>query len=297
MPYSEGHTLTFQPLTDQSHMTPPVFRFAPSPNGRLHLGHAFSALQNEAEARRIGGQLLLRIEDIDPVRCRPEFEAAILDDMRWLGIGFAPEVRRQSAHMNDYRAALDQLGGMGLLYACGCSRTMIKIAAGSTPVRNPDGAIIYPGTCRDRPARRDAVATRLDMARAIARIDRPLGYTRFWPDGRTEEIVVDPARWGDVVLARKETPTSYHLSVVVDDALQRVTHVVRGKDLEDQTDIHVLLQALLGLPTPQYQFHRLIVDDDDEKLAKSRGARALADLKAGNETAATIRARFGFDQA
>ncbi len=278
-------------------MTPPVLRFAPSPNGRLHLGHAFSALQNEAEARRLGGQLLLRIEDIDPVRCRPEFEAAILEDMRWLGISFAPEIRRQSAHMNDYRAALDQLGGMGLLYACGCSRNMIKTAAGSTSARNPDGAVLYPGTCRDRPPRRDSVVTRLDMARAMARVGRPLSYTRFWPDGRAEEVAVHPERWGDVVLARKETPTSYHLSVVVDDALQGVTHVVRGQDLEDQTEIHVLLQALLGLSTPHYQFHRLILDDQDEKLGKSRNSRALADVRAGNDTAATIRAQFGFAQA
>ncbi len=282
-------------------MPPPVFRFAPSPNGRLHLGHAFSALQNEAEARRLGGQLLLRIEDIDPVRCTAEFEVAMLEDLRWLGIAFAPEARRQSAHMTDYRSALDELGGMGLLYACGCSRNAIKTAAADTPLRNPDGALLYPGTCRGKPPRRDVAATRLDMALAMAkittRIDRALSYTRFWPDGRTEEIAVHPERWGDVVLARKETPTSYHLSVVVDDALQGVTHVVRGQDLEDQTEIHVLLQALLGLPTPQYQFHRLILDDQDEKLAKSRGSRALEDLRAENETAAAIRSRFGFDQA
>lgn len=292
-------------------MPPPVFRFAPSPNGRLHLGHAFSALQNEAEARRLGGQLLLRIEDIDPVRCRPEFETAILEDLRWLGIAFAPDIRRQSAHMDGYRTALDELGGMGLLYACTCSRNAIKTAAGDLPVRNPDGALVYPGTCRDKHVRRDksfrsdVATTRLDMARAMARItarvtekaDRVLSYTRFWPDGRTEQIAVHPERWGDVVLARNETPTSYHLSVVVDDALQGVSHVVRGQDLQEQTEIHVLLQALLGLPTPQYQFHRLILDDHDEKLAKSRGSRALADLRAGNETAAMVRSRFGFDQA
>jgi glutamyl-Q tRNA(Asp) synthetase len=278
-------------------MPQPVFRFAPSPNGQLHLGHAFSALQNEAEARRLGGLLLLRIEDIDPTRCRPEFEEAIHEDMRWLGIAFAPEVRRQSDHMADYRAALDTLSGMGLIYHCTCSRSMIKAAVGEAPLRNPDGALVYPGTCRDRPARRDAVAMRLDMDKAVAKVGRKLGYTRFWPDGRTEEIEAMPLRWGDVVLARKETPTSYHLSVIVDDALQGVSHVVRGQDLEAQTDIHVLLQALLGLPTPVYQFHALIKDDHDEKLAKSRGSRALADIRAEGESAPSVRQRLGFAQA
>ncbi len=278
-------------------MPPPVLRFAPSPNGRLHLGHALSALLNEAEARRLGGKLLLRIEDIDPTRCTPEFEGSILDDLSWLGIAFTPDVRRQSEHMADYRAALDQLGGMGLLYACNCSRSAIKAAAGPEPLRNPDGGLVYPGTCRDKPVRRDAAATRLDMAKATARVGRPLSYVRFWPDGRTEEVAADPRRWGDVVLARKETPTSYHLSVTVDDALQQVTHVVRGQDLEHQTEIHVLLQALLGLPTPRYQFHRLLLDDRDEKLSKSLRSPALADLRAAGETAASIRSRIAGLQA
>ncbi|MGL4441100.1 MAG: tRNA glutamyl-Q(34) synthetase GluQRS, partial [Bosea sp. (in: a-proteobacteria)] len=236
---------------------------------------------------------LLRIEDIDPTRCRPEFEAAIHEDLRWLGIKFESEVRRQSDHLNDYRTALDQLGGMGLIYNCNCSRSMIKAAAGDAPLRNPDGALVYPGTCRDKPTRRDAVAMRLDMAKAVTRVGRKLNYMRFWPDGRVESVAADAERWGDVVLARKETPTSYHLSVVVDDALQGVSHVVRGEDLEEQTDIHVLLQALLGLPTPTYQFHALVKDADDEKLAKSRGSRALVDLRAEGQTAAGIRALLG----
>jgi glutamyl-Q tRNA(Asp) synthetase len=277
-------------------MPQPVLRFAPSPNGRLHLGHAFSALQNEAEARRLGARLLLRIEDIDPTRCRPEFEDGIHEDMHWLGIGFEAETRRQSEHMMDYRRALDRLGSMGLLYACNCSRSAIK-AAGDPSARNPDGALIYPGICRDKVARTDAVATRLDMAKAMAGIDGALSYRRFWPDGRDEEVAAEPARWGDVVLARRETPTSYHLSVVVDDALQGVSHVVRGADLEAQTDIHVLLQALLGLPTPLYQFHRLLVDEGNEKLAKSRGSRALVDLRDAGKTATAIRMQLGFDQA
>lgn len=276
-------------------MPPPVFRFAPSPNGRLHLGHAFSALQNESEARRLNGRLLLRIEDIDPTRCRPQFEAAIVDDLRWLGIAFEPEVRRQSDHMADYRTALQRLGDMGLLYACRCSRSAVKAAADPSR-RNPDGALLYPGTCRSRAAGDEALATRLDMAKALARCGQTLGYRRFWPDGRIEEVAARPEAWGDVVLARKETPTSYHLSVVVDDAIQSVSHVVRGQDLEAQTDIHVLLQALLGLPTPLYQFHALIRDEQDEKLAKSRGSRSLAEHRAAGETAAGLRARLGFPQ-
>ncbi|MCX7339000.1 MAG: tRNA glutamyl-Q(34) synthetase GluQRS [Hyphomicrobiales bacterium] len=277
-------------------MSPPVLRFAPSPNGRLHLGHAYSALQNEAEARRLGGRLLLRIEDIDPTRCRPAYEAAILKDLRWLGVAFEPDVRRQSEHMDNYRAALLQLDAMGLLYPCNCSRSAIKAAAADPPLRNPDGALLYPGTCRLVAPGPDALATRLDMAKALEQCGRALSYQRFWSDGRVEEVTVRPGRWGDVVLARKETPTSYHLSVVVDDALQAVSHVVRGQDLEAQTDIHVLLQALLGLPTPLYQFHVLIRDDTDEKLAKSRGSTALADLRAAGETPAMIRTRLGFAQ-
>ncbi|MCX7323121.1 MAG: tRNA glutamyl-Q(34) synthetase GluQRS [Hyphomicrobiales bacterium] len=277
-------------------MSPHVLRFAPSPNGRLHLGHAYSVLQNEAEARRLGGRLLLRIEDIDPTRCRPEFEAAILSDLRWLGVAFEPEVRRQSEHMDDYRAALLRLDAMGLLYPCSCSRSAIKAAAADPPLRNPDGALVYPGTCRLNAPGADALATRLDMAKALERCGQALRYRRFWPDGRVEEVAARPERWGDVVLARKETPTSYHLSVVVDDALQGVSHVVRGQDLEGQTDIHVLLQALLWLPTPLYQFHALIRDDRDEKLAKSRGSPALADLRAAGENPAMIRRSLGFDQ-
>ena len=160
-------------------MPPPVLRFAPSPNGRLHLGHAFSVLQNEAEARRLGGRLLLRIEDIDPTRCTAAFERAVHDDLGWLGVTFEPQVRRQSEHMADYRAALARLAAMDLLYACSCSRSAIKAAAGRDPVRNPDGALVYPGTCRKRPLRAEAVATRLDMERALVRLGRTLSYRRF----------------------------------------------------------------------------------------------------------------------
>jgi glutamyl-Q tRNA(Asp) synthetase len=275
-------------------MTQPVFRFAPSPNGALHLGHAFSALQNEAEARRLKGRLLLRIEDIDKLRCRPEFERAIVKDLRWLGIDFEEAPRRQSEHMEVYRSALSQLLQMGLVYPCSCSRSAIKAAAGEDGPRDPDGSLLYPGTCRGQPPRGPVAAMRLDMQAALEAAGGDLGFVRFWPDGREERVEARPQRWGDVVLARKDTPTSYHLSVVTDDALQGVSHVVRGEDLEAQTDIHVLLQRLLGLPTPRYQFHKLLLDQDGGKLSKSRGSASLADLRAAGGTPADVRRRLGF---
>jgi glutamyl-Q tRNA(Asp) synthetase len=290
--------------------SPPVFRFAPSPNGRLHLGHAYSALINERLAERFGGELLLRIEDIDLTRCRPEFEHGIHEDLAWLGIGFAPEVRRQSLHFDDYRQALDRLGAMGLVYPCFCSRQEVKDAvrvreteAGTPWPRDPDGALLYPGTCRglsteDMQRRRDAGephVLRLAMDRALTTVpSESLSYRLFDESGEERDVAVNPARWGDVVLARKDVPTSYHLSVVVDDALQRVSHVVRGKDLEAATDIHVLLQRLLGLPTPRYHFHRLLSDETGQKLAKSRLSQSLADLRMQGATLGTIRRQLGF---
>jgi glutamyl-Q tRNA(Asp) synthetase len=285
-------------------MTPPVLRFAPSPNGALHLGHALSALQNEAEARRLGGRLLLRLEDIDPMRCTPALAQAVLDDLTWLGIAFEPEVRRQSARMPAYAEMLARLNGMGLIYACDCSRSRIRVDAealarrqGTPPLRDPDGALVYAGTCRGQPTAPGLPAPRaqrLDMAKALAAAAGNLGFRRFGPDGAETWIAVKPARWGDVVLARKETPTSYHLAVVVDDADQGVTHVVRGQDLEAQTDIHVLLQALLGLPTPRYQFHPLLRGEDGQKLSKSQGSPSLASLRAEGISAADVRRRLGF---
>jgi glutamyl-Q tRNA(Asp) synthetase len=288
----------------------PVFRFAPSPNGRLHLGHAYSALANERLAARFGGELLLRIEDIDRARCRPEFEQGIHEDLAWLGIGFAREVRRQSEHFEDYRRALDRLDAMGLVYPCFCSRQEVKeavrrreVEAGAPWPRDPDGAPLYPGTCRalgEADARRRCEAgephvLRLAMDLALARMaGEPLCYRLFDEAGEEREIAVDPARWGDVVLARKDVPTSYHLSVVVDDALQDVSHVVRGRDLEAATDIHVLLQRLLGLATPRYHFHKLLIDETGQKLAKSRFSQSLADLRAQGATPAAIRQQLGF---
>jgi glutamyl-Q tRNA(Asp) synthetase len=287
----------------------PVLRFAPSPNGRLHLGHALSALTNERFAASLGGRLLLRIEDIDQTRCKPEFEQAIHDDLAWLGLRFDGAARRQSEHFPDYSEALARLRSRGLVYPCFCSRQEVKreVAARSgQPGRpwpvDPDGAPLYPGTCRDldageagrRVAAGQAHVLRLAMDRALAALGETLRYTVFDETGAERVVTADPARWGDVVLARKDVPTSYHLSVVVDDALQGVTHVVRGRDLEAATDIHVVLQRLLGLPTPRYHFHPLLVDEGGDKLAKSRGSESLTDLRARGVTAIEIRGRLGF---
>ncbi len=273
----------------------PALRFAPSPNGRLHLGHAYSALLNARVAAQLGGRLLVRMEDIDPTRCTAELAAQCLDDLRWLGLNWEEPVRVQSQHMADYAAALERLKARGLVYPCFCTRK--EVAEASTG-HDPDGAPLYPRTCaalapevaEARIAAGEPHAWRLDMARALAATPGPHAYTRFTlPSFRDETVTAEPARWGDAVLARKETPTSYHLSVVVDDALQGITHVVRGADLEAATDLHVLLQALLALPTPRYHHHRLLKAADDEKLAKSKGSESLAELRARGVTVEEIR--------
>lgn len=272
----------------------PTYRFAPSPNGYLHLGHALSACLNFDSARATEGRFLLRIEDIDQTRCRPEFEAAIYEDLAWLGLEWETPVRRQSDHLAAYRTALDRLAEMELVYPSFESRSEIaRLVAerernGPWP-RDPDGAPLYPGLSRhmdaDERSRRIAegapYALRLDMAAAAARVQAPLTWieTGCEPQGDTGVIAADPAAWGDVVLARKETPTSYHLSVVIDDAAQGATHVMRGQDLFAATSLHRLLQALLGLPAPTYRHHRLILDADGRKLAKSTGATALRALR------------------
>jgi glutamyl-Q tRNA(Asp) synthetase len=285
----------------------PVFRFAPSPNGRLHLGHAYSALLNAAMAQRFRGRLLLRIEDIDTTRCRPELEAAMYEDLAWLGLRWEMPVRRQSEHFSDYQAAFSRMRGRGLAYPCFCSRKDIatalacREAGGSDWPHDPDGAALYPGTCRHISKREIAArieagephAWRLDMQAALREAPGPYLYLRF-DGGGDEAIQAHPERWGDVVLVRKETPTSYHLSVVVDDALQGVTHVVRGRDLEAATDLHVLLQVLLGSPTPRYHHHGLVRDSAGDKLSKSLGSEALADLRARGVTAVEVRERLGF---
>lgn len=277
-------------------MPSPRLRFAPSPNGRLHLGHAYSALLNAEIARALHGELLLRIEDIDPVRCRPELAEALAADLAWLGLRLPEPVWRQSARMSTYRAALDGLRARGLVYPCTCTRREILAAAGEA--RDPDGAPLYPGTCRGRPGPQEAHASphawRLDMARALALCPGPHAYTAFSPGEPDTVRPADPARWGDVVLGRKDVPTSYHLAVVLDDAAQGITHVVRGRDLEAATDLHVLLQRLLGLPTPRYHHHRLIRDEAGEKLSKSLRSEALAALRERGVSAAEVRARLGF---
>src|ERR1700719_4653627 len=275
-------------------MPPPVFRFAPSPNGYLHLGHAFSALLNSDLARESGGELLLRIEDIDPSRCRVEFEEAIYQDLGWLGLAWTQPVRRQSEHFAEYRDALEKLMALGLVYPAFESRTEIarliaQQEAEAPWPRDPDGAPLYPGTARALPPdERERLirsgmpyALRLDMAAACARAGELSWCERGeGPQGETGMVAARPQAWGDVIIARKETPTSYHLAVVVDDALQGVTEVVRGQDLFWSTRVHRLLQALLGLPQPAYRHHPLIRDAAGQKLSKSTEATGLRELRA-----------------
>jgi glutamyl-Q tRNA(Asp) synthetase len=290
-------------------VTQPVFRFAPSPNGRLHLGHAYSALLNADWSRRWNGRLLLRIEDIDLTRCRPDFAAAIEEDLAWLGLVWERPVRRQSEHFDDYRRAAGVLRSRGVLYPCLCSRKDLAHAVVEREAsrrqawpRDPDGAPLYPGTCRAWPeelvqariAAGEPHAWRLAMDRALTLAPGPHRFIVVDRDGREVEREARPERWGDAVIVRKEIPTSYHLSVVVDDALQGVTHVVRGTDLEAATDLHVLLQALLGLPTPRYHHHGLIRDPDGDKLSKSLRSESLADLRARGVTPGQIRHQLGF---
>jgi glutamyl-Q tRNA(Asp) synthetase len=288
-------------------MPPPVFRFAPSPNGYLHLGHAFSAMLNADLARQTGGRFLLRIEDIDPTRCRPAFEAAVNEDLGWLGLSWEKPARRQSEHFAEYRAALEKLTALGLVYPAFESRAetarLVAEREKQAPwPRDPDGAPLYPGTARAlAPGDRGRLlqsgapyALRLDMAAACARggqlnwIERGEG-----PDGESGTVAANPAAWGDVIIARKETPTSYHLAVVVDDALQGVTEVVRGQDLFWSTSVHRLLQELLGLPQPVYRHHGLIRDAAGQKLSKSTDATGLRELRAAGVTPIEIRRRVG----
>jgi glutamyl-Q tRNA(Asp) synthetase len=286
----------------------PVLRFAPSPNGRLHVGHAFAALVGQAWAQRLGGRYLLRIEDIDSIRSTAENVDAIFCDLAWLGVAWQEPVRRQSEHLATYQAAADRLAALGLLYPCFASRQEIHVARAAVGGGvDPDGAPLYPGHSRGMPrqevearlARGQPHVMRLDMTRALAMAkDRlsgaALSFTELDEYGSAQRIACDPGRWGDVVIQRKEVPTSYHLSVVVDDALQGITHVTRGRDLFNATDIHRLLQVLLDLPEPVYSHHRLIVDDTGRKLSKSARDTSLASLRDAGVTPAAIRELIGF---
>jgi glutamyl-Q tRNA(Asp) synthetase len=275
-----------------------VTRFAPSPTGYLHLGHIRSALEGRRAARRSGGRFLLRLEDIDRARCREEYAAAIEDDLAWLGLEWDGPVRRQSEHFDDYRAALDRLEALGVLYPCFCTRRQIRAevaAAGGAP-QGPAGPL-YPGTCRglgiaERAEKEQAgldYALRLDLGRALA-----LTGVLDWVEeggGEPRRVAAAPELLGDVMLARKEIPVSYHLAVAVDDAIQGVTLVTRGEDLAPATHIHRLLQALLGLPTPRYRHHPLVTDGAGRRLAKRDRALTIRAMRASGMQPADILAR------
>ena len=278
--------------------TPRVFRFAPSPNGALHLGHAYSAMMNRICAARCGGTVLLRMENIDSERCRPAFEVAIANDLRWLGFTWKPPVWRQSERLAAYRSVLERLDRKGLVYPCFCTRGDIARAVDGRPdwPRDPDGAPLYPGTCRhlsrsDRQAREATgmrAAHRLDMKASLACCPDPLFWDEFGegPTAAFEEAT--PAVWGDVLLARRDVATSYHLAVVADDEAQAVTDVVRGQDLRQATSLHRLLQCILGFSEPAYHHHRLVLDSAGRKLSKSQQAPALRDLRVAGLTATAV---------
>lgn len=293
-------------------MNLPVFRFAPSPNGHLHLGHALSALLNARAAVALSGRFLVRAEDIDQTRCTPDLERDMFEDLAWLGLPLHEPVLRQSEAFPHYRAALERLQDMGLVYPAYLTRAEIKRfvasreAAGESWPRDPDGAPLYPGDTAvlssaeiaARAASDAPFALRLDMKAALARIDCPL----FWQEAGAEgealfnppsKVDVNAAAWGDVILARKETPTSYHLAVVVDDARQGITDVLRGRDIYEATSVHRVLQQLLGLPEPVYRHHRLVLAEDGRKLSKSNQDTSLRALRAAGLSHSELRKRIG----
>jgi glutamyl-Q tRNA(Asp) synthetase len=278
-----------------------VTRFAPSPTGHLHLGHAYSALFAFEAARRESGKFLLRIEDIDPVRCKPNFIDDLKDDLHWLGLAWEEPVRKQSEHLEDYGKALDELKEIGVVYPCFCTRSQVALeakAAGHAPhlsAHGPEGPL-YPGTCRrlSKAAREEKLAHeapnwRLDMEKAGA-LTGPL----FWRDRARGTMPVHLRDFGDVVIARKDVPTSYHLSVTVDDHLQGVTLVTRGEDLAPATGIHRLLQELLGFPPPDYHHHPLLKNKEGQRLAKRDNALTLRSFRESGKTADEVRRMAGF---
>jgi glutamyl-Q tRNA(Asp) synthetase len=286
-------------------MAVPVFRFAPSPNGPLHLGHALSALTGFDMARRAGGRFLVRVEDIDVTRCREEHVSGIFEDLAWLSIAWEEPVLRQSQHFADYVQAAQGLEAQGLLYPCFASRSEIEAAATPGAV-DPDGAALYPGLHKglrpdeieSRMRNGERFALRIDMPRALAKATErlagePLTFTELDAEGVRQVIEARPERWGDAVILRKDVPASYHLAVVVEDARQGITHVTRGRDLYAATDLHRLLQVLLGLPEPLYHHHRLLTDADGRKLAKSARDTGLGELRASGTSAADVRRTLG----
>lgn len=290
-------------------MTLLTFRFAPSPNGELHLGHAYSALLNQKLAKATGGRLLLRIEDIDTTRCTPEFEAGIFRDLKWLGLGWEEPVRRQSEHFAEYRAMLERLIEEELVYPAFMSRSEIRAfiadseKRGRDWPRDPDGVPLYPAadkalTASERKRRQAEnvpFAWRLDVDAAIARAGKDLSWAEYTNEtlSATRRVEAHPQDWGDVVVARREIPTSYHLAVTMDDALQGVSHVVRGQDLYSATSVQRLLQQLLGLPQPAYFHHRLILGPDGRKLSKSLGDTGLAAQRKAGASPADLKRLVG----
>ncbi|GLS41334.1 tRNA glutamyl-Q(34) synthetase GluQRS [Mesorhizobium tianshanense] len=291
-------------------MTLLTFRFAPSPNGELHLGHAYSALLNQKLAKAAGGRLLLRIEDIDTTRCTPEFEAGIFRDLKWLGLGWEEPVRRQSEHFADYQAVLDRLTREELVYPAFMSRSEIRAfiadseRRGRDWPRDPDGVPLYPAVDKVLPTRERKrriaenapFAWRLDVDASMARVGAELSWVEFSDErlSATHTVEARPQDWGDVIVARRDIPTSYHLAVVVDDALQDVSRVVRGQDLYSATSVQRLLQAVLGLPQPSYFHHRLILGPDGRKLSKSAMDNGLAALRKAGASPDDVRRLIGF---
>ncbi|MGO4642777.1 tRNA glutamyl-Q(34) synthetase GluQRS [Mesorhizobium sp. 2RAF45] len=290
-------------------MTLLTFRFAPSPNGELHLGHAYSALLNQTLSEARDGRLLLRIEDIDTTRCTPQFEAGVLADLKWLGLGWEEPVRRQSEHFAEYQAVLDRLIREDLVYPAFMSRGEIRAfiadseKRGRDWPRDPDGVPLYPPADKALPvkerkrriAENEPFAWRLDVDTAVACVGRDLAWTEFSDEtlSATRSVEARPQDWGDVIVARRDIPTSYHLAVIVDDALQGVSHVVRGQDLFSATSVQRLLQELLELPQPAYFHHRLILGPDGRKLSKSLGDTGLAKLREAGASPDDIRRMAG----
>lgn len=287
----------------------PIVRFAPSPNGLLHVGHARSALLNWRFAKAHDGRFLLRIEDIDITRARPEFETAIFEDLGWLGLDWPAPIRRQSEHFDEYEAALGELRKLGLIYPAFLSRaeTIARIseieATGRVWPRDPDGAPHYPGEDRtlsaseraQRIAAGDPHAWRLDMQAVLNGLGSDLSWSEYGsgPSGETGDIRAGPSAWGDVILARRDVPASYHLAVTLDDAIQNITDVIRGEDLFAATSVHRLLQHLLGLPAPRYHHHGLVRDGTGRKLSKSDGSTSIASLRQQGASREDILAQAG----